>query len=408
MTSLRFGVGKSISLGFADGVAPEEYGRPQGDFLADPVASVIAALDNPVDYPSLALCTTPGDHVVLALDRRAPRIAEAAGGAVHALVKAGIAPDGITVLLSSPNEGPEVPDPCRLIAAAVRHRMKELIHDPADRRQLAYLAADEKGEPIMVNRALHDADFILPIGCLRSGRSSGYFGIHDNVFPLFSDERTLQRFRCLGSMADANLKQSLIDEVERVAWLLGVHFTVQLVPASGNELLHVLAGQSDAVRKRSRALYDAAWTATAPRASSLVVAAIEGDASQQTWENVGLAAEAAGRLVEDGGDIAICCELAERPGSALQRLSSDGSREHALHHIGKDRPKDALVAGQLANALHRNKVYLLSRLEPSVVEDLDMVPVGGPEELARLVQRHRSCILLSNAPYASVTVEAYA
>jgi len=45
----------------------------------------------------------------------------------------------------------------------------------------------------------------------------------------------------------------------------------------------------------------------------------------------------------------------------------------------------------------------LSRLDPSIVEDLDMIPIDAPEELSRLAKQHPSCVLLSNAPYVSAT-----
>ncbi len=62
-----------------------------------------------------------------------------------------------------------------------------------------------------------------------------------------------------------------------------------------------------------------------------------------------------------------------------------------------------MPAAQLAHALNRHKVYLLSRLDPSVVEDLDVIPIAGPDELLRLARQHRSCLLLSNAPYVTAT-----
>jgi hypothetical protein len=43
-------------------------------------------------------------------------------------------------------------------------------------------------------------------------------------------------------------------------------------------------------------------------------------------------------------------------------------------------------------------------LEPSIVEELDMIHVAGGKELARLTGHHPSCILLANAPFASVRV----
>jgi hypothetical protein len=91
----------------------------------------------------------------------------------------------------------------------------------------------------------------------------------------------------------------------------------------------------------------------------------------------------------------------------MQRMVGAKSRDAALRHIGKDRPVDALSAAQIAHALERNPVYLLSQLDPSMVEDLDICPIADPEELTRLAHRFTSCALLSNAPYASVRMEEH-
>ena len=69
--------------------------------------------------------------------------------------------------------------------------------------------------------------------------------------------------------------------------------------------------------------------------------------------------------------------------------------------MARQRPVDALAAAQLAGALRRNKVYLLSRLDPSLVEDLDVVPIASADELRRLAGHHASCLLIPNAPRVS-------
>ena len=67
-------------------------------------------------------------------------------------------------------------------------------------------------------------------------------------------------------------------DVEHAARLLGINFTIQLVPAGGGKVMHVLAGQSDAVRQRGQELYQAAWDRPPAPQASLVVATIEGGA----------------------------------------------------------------------------------------------------------------------------------
>ena len=289
------------------------------------------------------------------------------------------------------------------MSPALRKRVGLSIHDPADRKQLAYLAADKAGEPILINRALHEADLVLPVGCLRGERAAGYFDIHGVIYPTFSDVNTLQRFRAIATLNGQDARRrELTADVDYVAWLLGVMFTVQLVPAAGEQVLHVFAGLSDAVRHRGREQYRAAWDWPVERQADLVVAAIEGGAGQQTWENVGRALQTASSFAEEDGAIALCCDLSAPPGPALRHLAGVASRREALRHVAKKRPVDTLAAAQLAHALDRNKVYLLSRLDASVVEDLDMIAVENSDELVRLVRRHPSCILLSNA--ANVTV----
>jgi nickel-dependent lactate racemase len=404
MAVLHYGHNSSVELEFAGGVAPDESGTPRGQALADPAAALTAMLAAPIDYPALAQCTTPGDKVVLALDRGVPQVEQITAAIIRALIDAGIAPDGISVL-RNPAER-DAGDPCRLAALLARERIKLLDHDPTDRRQLAYLAASEAGDAILINRTLHDADLVLPVGCLHGEKAAGYFGIHDGIFPTFSDTKTIQRFRSFKSLAGrAGRRRELTAEVDNVAWILGINFTIQLIPAAGDRVLHVLAGESQAVRRQGKELYRAAWSWPVSHQASLVVAAIEGGPSQQTWENVGRSLQVARRFVEDDGSIALCCDLAAPPGPAMRYMASGIARDVALRQVGKERPADALPAAQLARALDRGKVYMLSRLDAATVEELDVIPIAGPDELARLVDQHESCILLANAPFVTAVEE---
>jgi nickel-dependent lactate racemase len=402
MAVLRYGCDSCVPWELTGAVPPAEVGEPRGQPLMDLDAATITALAEPIDYPNLALSITPADRVVLALGRGVPQVAQVTAAIVGALVHAGLDPDGITVLHSPADLDAGVGDPCRLVAAPLRQRITRLVHDPEDRRQFAYLAASEAGEAILIHRALHEADVVLPVGCLRADEIAGYFGIHSPVFPTFSNTKTMQRFRSFGSLNGRESRQrTLTAEVDHVAWLLGVNFSIQVIPAAGDRVLHVVSGQSESVRSRGRELYRAAWSWPAPPRASLVVAAIEGDAGQQTWENVGRALQVAEGFVEEDGAIAVCCDLAVRPGPALRHMAHAQWRESALRHVDRQPPLDAVPAAQLAHALSRYKVYLLSRLDPSVVEDLDVIPVAGPDELLRLGRQHASCVLLSNAPYVT-------
>ena len=407
MTSvLRYGADSSVELEMSDEALLAECGNPRGQPVDDPIEVTAAALAEPLDFPPLARAIVPGDHVLLALEHGVPQAAGIVAAAVRTLVDEGIEPADIVVLRSPADVEAGGEDPRRMVPRQYRGRIALLTHEPHNRERLAYLTATAAGEPILLNRALVDADLVLPIGCFHGGPVGGYRGIHGSLYPTFSDQRTLQRFRAPGSLqTDGRHDQRLVDEVNEVGWLLGIVITIQVVPGPGDRILHVLAGDVNAVDRRAGQLYEAAWHWSVPGRADLVVAAIEGSAVQQTWHNLGRALAAAAPVVADGGAIAVCCELATQPGPALQRLAAARSREAELRRINKDRPVDTLCATELANALRRGRVYLLSRLDESLIEQLDIAPVAGADELARLARRCESCIILSNAPRAMVTLQ---
>ncbi len=70
----------------------------------------------------------------------------------------------------------------------------------------------------------------------------------------------------------------------------------------------------------------------------------------------------------------------------------------------KLRLTDTLPAIELAEALQRARVYLLSQLDETVVENLGMAAATEADDFARLARRHDSCIVLADAQYALPTV----
>jgi nickel-dependent lactate racemase len=403
-TVLRYGTDSSVELQFAAGLPVEPFGEPREAPLGDPAAAVVAALAEPLEYPPLAKTTTPGDRIVVVLDPGLPQVAQVTAAVVETLLKSGVEADGITILRSEVESAAGADNPLRLIPQPAAGRIRVLSHEPANRRNLAYLAASEGGEPILLNRLLTDADVVLPVGCTQRERAAGYFGIHTVIYPEYSDQHTQARFRKHDRFIGNGHHRELQQEVNHVAWLLGVNFSLQVVPAASDGILHVLAGQSDVVRRQCRELYRAAWSRTIAHRVGLVVAAISGVERQQTWENLGRVVESAAYLVEEDGAIVVCCDLAAPPGPALQRLIGATSREDAVRQIRRDYPRDALPALQLARALQTHRIYLLSRLDAELVESLEMIPVAGPDELVRLTQRSDSCLVVANALHAMVQV----
>ena len=120
MPVLRYGYNSSVRIDLVNGRAAGGTDVPRGNPLADPAAATVAALADPIDYPALARSTTPGDRVVLAMDRGVPQAASVVAAIVGTLIDAGVEADGISVL--QPQAGAEMGEenPCRLLPEAIR------------------------------------------------------------------------------------------------------------------------------------------------------------------------------------------------------------------------------------------------------------------------------------------------
>ncbi len=378
-------------------------GLPASPPLSDVAGATADALTAPLDYPPLAQLVVPGDKVCVALADGVPQAAAITRVVVDRLLAAGISVLDITVIRASTAALPDVVDGLSDLLDAGGEPVQVLTHDPADRKRLSYLAASTEGKPVYLDRALADADLVIPIGCQRLDAALGYFGLNSGLFPTFSDAKNLERYRApLAARSPVQLRR-MQQEADQVSWLLGVHFLVQVVPAGDDGVLAVLAGRTGAVDHVARERCLDAWKSSVPWRAHLVVAALSGPASEQTWLNVARAMSAALRVVEEGGAMAICSDLTEAPGPAVRWLAAAESPETALREIVRERPADALAAAQLVEAISRSRVYFLSGLSPAVVEDLGLTPVDGAEQLQRLAAQQPSCILLANAQYVIAT-----
>lgn len=401
ISTLRYGVDRTLRLELPVNSLVANCDGPRGEPVEDVQAATRQALEDPLGFPPLAKAAVPGDRVALAVQGNLPQAQSIIAVTIGMLVEAGVDPSDVTVLYPAESTTSEACRPLTKLPGLAAVNVMQ--HDPTHREQLGFLATSHDGKPVYLNRAICDADLVVPIGCLRDTRTLGHYGISTALFPTFADAKTAERYRSPTLIDSEVQRKRFRKEADEVRWLLGVMFTIQVVPGAGGEILKVLAGDPDRVWELGNRTYAEAWRYEVPRRAQLVVASMGDAPEEQTWENVGRALTAALAAVADDGSIAICTELREGPGPGLQQLAGADDLQAVLHNIIKQRPADALAAAQLAHALERHKVYLLSQLDEDLVEDLGIAPVRGAEQVERLGTRHESCLLLANAQYATVT-----
>src|SRR5262245_54670653 len=131
--------------------------RPAPAALPDPAAALRTALEEPSHFPALRRALTPEDHVAVVVDEGLPSVAGLLVPLLEHITSAGVDPAALTLLVPP---------------SALRHgwvddlpeHLEEVqveVHDPKDRRRLAYLATTAGGRRLYINRTLVDADQVV-------------------------------------------------------------------------------------------------------------------------------------------------------------------------------------------------------------------------------------------------------
>lgn len=385
---------RRVALVRAAGRSPEN--APLSE--ADPRSAVARALAEPLEFPALSQSTVPGDRVAIAVGEAVPRAAEVVLGVVDALHTAGVDDDAISIVTTSGDSGRQCLSAIGNGATSVIHTVT---HDPDDETNLCLVAVPKRREPLCVNRAIYDADVVLPIGCARINDR----GAFDGLFPAFAGAEAVDRYRTPVGHDSASARADMVSETNEAGWLIGVPLVINVVPGPNESVAQVLAGDPIAVSQKSAELCGRQWKLCSPQRASLVIAVVSGGAASQTWANVGRALAAAEPLVAEEGAIAICTNLDEPPGPSLGRLIDCSDLAAAARKIMHEHSDDSWPAWQLVRALQRGPVYLLSQLDADTVEEMGIAPVTDIDELARLAGRHESVIVLDDAQHVVATVD---
>jgi nickel-dependent lactate racemase len=364
----------------------------------DPVAATVEALAEPLEFPPLASAVVPGDHVAIALDGAVPSAPGIVQGVIESLRQAGI--DGETISVVTSDQATS--QLCRLeLHETGATEVRFVVHDPDDERDLCLVGITDRGERLVLNRTIFDADVVLPVSCARlAGR-----GVYESLYPWFSDAASIEKFRSPPGAAAAQTWAERTRETNQAGWLIGVPMVVEVVPGLDESAGHVIAGEPQAVTDMAEQLCRQQWLLRSPQRASLVIATIAGAAQAQNWNNVARALAAAERLVEEGGAVAICSNLDAPPGESLSRLIDSEDLERTERRLLQDHAEDSWAAWQLARALQNGPVYVLSQLDPETVENLGLAPVASIHELARLASRHESVAVIEDAQHAMPTVD---
>ena len=380
---------ESVELDLPSGVVAPSAPAPG---VVDAAAAVRAALETPHGWPALRRAVTPDDHIAVVVDEQLPHLGALLVPLLDHLRQAGVAPDAVT-LVCAPSASSqawieELPDDYADVHVEV--------HDPHDRKKLAYLATTRQGRRIYLNRTVVDADQIVVFGARRYDPVLGYAGGETALYPVLSDEATRAEHVAKPSLALPSAASPVRHEAVETAWLLGAPFLVQFILGTGDELAHVVGGSLDA-SEEGRRLLDARWRTTVERPADLVIATVTGDPAQHDFAVLAQALANASRAVQPGGRIVLLTQATPDLGEAGELLRRGDTPREVLDHLKREKHPGLTPALHWATAADKASIFLLSGLPDDVAEELFTTPMQHAHQAARLAQPNETTLILPDA-----------
>ncbi len=377
----------------------------------DLAQSIRDQLASPLDFPALSRALMLDDRIVIALDHGTPRAASLIRGCWDVMEACGVKPADVLILRPGARHLDLVADPRSELPADARRQMRLAVHDQSDAKQRAYLATTNSGERVYLARDVVEADFVLSVGAIEYDPVLGFRGTNSVLYPGLSTLDAVRKSHGqghdeLGPDDIRNLRQT----IDEVGWLLGVQYSLQVVPAGRNRVAEVIAGGVEAVFQKGKDTLAHNWQIDLDERPELVIVAVDADADAEVegcgWSSVGAALATARQLVKREGRILLLSDLASGLTPGLEIVRDSRTPRDALKPLRRSAPDDLVVATQVAQAVDRANVYLVSQLDDDLVEDLFMTPIASHSEATRLVEASATCAVLESAQHTYGTVRA--
>lgn len=396
---LHYGSAQPLRLPFDGDRFRSFHGGPSA--LADRRAAVRDALSQSEDFPPLSALCVPGDRAVVVLDRTLPCPEAVLTEVVSTCCASGVEPQDLTILQPANWRGRTPTDPRLHLPQEFRSRVRWKIHDPTRADSTGYLANSVAGERIYLARELLDADLVIPLFAAGFDSVLGYRSPGNLLFPGLSTVEAFTRSHGEGHCELRPEDERPLRQLgEDVCWLLGIQYAIGVSPGCGADSMSAIwAGRLETVQRDARQFVSRAWRVQLERRAETVVAAVSKTSGCVDWDDLGAALAAAQHLVVRGGRILILSSLEAAPGPGADIVRSSRSPKAALQRLRKESPPDLVSSVQWASAAEFAQVYLLSRLDAALVEDLLVTPVESPKEAERWIAAAEDVVLIDGGEH---------
>jgi len=359
----------------------------------DLTVAIEQAIAEPSGYPGLASSTVPGDVVLVAIGKELVDVESIVMGVVQYFRRAHLADRLLRFLLPSEADVALV----EKLRQSTPEFVEVLVHDPADAQANSFLTSGSDNQPIILSRFVCDADVVIPVNACHDPDRFDYFGPFSAVYPNFSDVDTKKRWNSPLFVTRKERRARRIRVVEEVRSLLGVVYTLLLIPANDHGYCEAVFGETNEVWQRVQNESMPRWQPSIPQSAGVVLALLSGGSPGQTWHLAARALANVEHLVRPGGAILLFTEISERPGPAMRRIGEALEFTDFEAVMRKSRQRDSAIALQFASTQSQCKVYFRGRVPESILDDIDLIPVESDAECRKICEHYKDVVVVHDA-----------
>jgi hypothetical protein len=177
------------------------------------------------------------------------------------------------------------------------------------------------------------------------------------------------------------------EELKEVSWLLGAEFQIGVLPARSG-ISAVIAGSRSAVFASALQALESSWRLEVDDRADMVLVGVGARGRVPTSEDLAEAVRQGLRVVRHGGKLIL---LSQAAGDVVSEAFSRRIQKSDLHR-----------------ATSWADVFLFSKALPDDIEELGLVPLERPANVAKLAAHAPSLILISQADRVDARVRSEA
>ncbi len=381
--------------------------------VENPLNEVYQSLRYPIASPALEQIlreTQPRKIVILVSDITRPSPSHILVPPIlEEITKAGLSLDNVKIVFGLGFHRKMTPEEMKkAVGEEVYNKVECLNHDVSE---CTYIGTTKRGTAVDVFKPVVESDFIIATGNLELHWFAGYSGGNKALLPGVCSKRTIEANHSLMLLDGAttgtiegNPVREDIDEAGRIA---RVKFIVNVILNSKKEVVKVVAGDPIAAHRGGTKYIDKMYKVPIKKKYDIVVASCGGCPKDINLYQAQKGLDNAFQAVKPGGIIVLVAECREGFGEKTfeEWMKKAKTIDEPLQWIKENFLLGGHKAVGFCKVLKKAEIFLCSKMDPNVVNDVFMHPFDSVEEALKvaLKMKGESADILV-MPYANSTL----